>query len=147
MLDSVGNNVPKVDAKSARKIFKAVSKIASKGLAHSAYAPGLGGLAAGFAKIAAAGRLGLDIDSSLIPTENGLIAEEILFSESNSRFIITASPKNHAKLAKILNGIPFACVGKVTSSREIRIRDKENIIAEFSIGEALAKYKSTLDGI
>ncbi len=142
MLDATGNQVPKVDADYAQKIYRAVSAVTGAELAHSLHTPALGGLAVGFAKVALGGRLGLEIDLNKIPKTGELSELEALFSESNSRFIMTVAPKDAEKVEKLLAGIPFAQVGKVTAEQELKINSIKVALADLVNG-----YKGTLAGI
>lgn len=141
----IGNNVPKVDAEAAKKIYQKVSKITDKELAHSLHTPALGGLAVAFAKIAIGGRLGLNIDLDKIPQTTGIHASELLFSESNSRFIMTASPDDAQEIAEILGEIPHAIVGKVVNSGELTFSGKANM--KIPLDSLVKSYKTTLDGV
>jgi phosphoribosylformylglycinamidine synthase len=148
MLGSTGGNVPKVDADFAIKVYKAVSKVTDRKLANSLHTPAIGGLAAGFAKIAIAGRLGLEIDLNKIPSSSGkMTAHELLFSESNSRFIMTVSPKNRKSVENILRTIPYAAVGKVTAGDSITVKSGSRTLVKASTVELLKKYKGTLGSI
>jgi phosphoribosylformylglycinamidine synthase len=129
------------------KIYRSVSKVTGKNLANSLHTPAIGGLAAGFAKIAMAGRLGLEIDMGKIPVSGKMTAHELLFSESNSRFIMTVSPKNRKSVENILKSIPHAEVGKVAAGESIAMKSGRKTIIEASISELLKKYKGTLAGI
>jgi phosphoribosylformylglycinamidine synthase II len=144
MLGYTGNDVPKVDAGLAKATYKAVSDITENELAHSVHTPAVGGLATGFAKVAMGGRLGLEIDVASIPAEPGLNPYELLFSESNSRFVLTASPDKTDEIEKALAGIPFAKVGKVTEEQFIKLQGLDVAI---SVDELLSKYKGTLAGV
>ncbi len=146
MLDVTGNNVPKVDADYAQKIYSKVSAATEAELVNSLHTPSLGGLAVGFGKVAAAGRLGLDINLDAIPAEDCDSAVELLFSESNSRFIMTVSPENTAAVEKLLDGIPFAAVGKVIDSNSVTFNGK-GTGAAISIDDIVKNYRQTLDGI
>ncbi|MBE6368980.1 MAG: phosphoribosylformylglycinamidine synthase [Lentisphaerae bacterium] len=146
MLGYVGNNVPKLDIDAALTMYDKVAEITGKKLAHSLHTPGFGGLAVGFAKVAAAGRLGLTVDLSSIPQSGGLSAAELLYSESNTRFIMTAAPDKRDEIAAILKGVPFARVGTVTNDDVLKFRaDGSDTV--FALGELVKAYKSTLAGI
>lgn len=147
MLGATGNSVPKVDAEYAKNIFNAVSKVTDAELAQSLTTPVLGGLAVSFAKTAMAGRLGMEIDMDAIPTSTKLTPHEILFSESNSRFVMTVKAEDATKVEKLLEGIPFAKVGKITSDNLICIKSEVNPAFTISIKDLLANYKGTLAGI
>ena len=147
MLGATGNAVPKVDADYAKSIFNAVAKVTDAELAQSLTTPVLGGLAVSFAKTAMGGRLGLEIDLDAIPTSAKLNAQEILFSESNSRFVMTVKAADAAKVETILGNIPFAKVGKVTSDNMICVKSVTNPAFTVSIKDLVNQYKGTLAGI
>ncbi|MBO5309135.1 MAG: phosphoribosylformylglycinamidine synthase, partial [Lentisphaeria bacterium] len=144
MLDALGNNVPKVDAEMAVKTYNAVSEATAKELINSLHTPALGGLGVGFARVAMAGRLGLEIDLNKIPSEECSDIEKV-FSESNSRFIATVAPEKAAEFEKVLAGIPLAKVGSVISEPVLKMTGKEEY--KLAVGELLEEYKSTLDQI
>jgi phosphoribosylformylglycinamidine synthase len=145
--EQIGDNVPKVDADSALKTYRAVSKLTDKCLVNSLHTPALGGLAAGFAKVALGGRLGIDIDLKAVPVSEPMTDKEILFSESNSRFIMTISPKNSEAVEAILNeaGVPFAEVGKVTDKQNLNLSGNSKV--SIALNDIINNYKSPLDGV
>lgn len=61
------NNVPKVNAKSARKLYERYNQAIKDGIIVSAIAPNLGGLIIALAKSVIAGDLGAEIYISLVP--------------------------------------------------------------------------------
>jgi len=140
MLGYVGNNVPKVDATSANKLYQAVHKLIDAELMRSVIAPGSGGLVVAFAKMAMGGNLGIDIDCSKIPASKQLLHLETLFSESASRFVITVAPHKTKELEKILDGFIYARVGQITSEPYLKY-DRISI----SVDEMKKIYKSTLN--
>ncbi|HPN84991.1 MAG TPA: AIR synthase-related protein, partial [Victivallales bacterium] len=149
MLEKVGNKVPKVEAKIAIKTYQRVSMLTSKGLLNSLHTPSIGGLAVGFAKIAIGGRLGLSIDIDKIPSEDVCSASELLFSESNMRFIATISPERMEAVSKVVSGISFAIVGRVVETQSIEFKSKKNEMANFSIPlkKLVSAYKTPLNGV
>ncbi|MBE6380703.1 MAG: phosphoribosylformylglycinamidine synthase [Lentisphaerae bacterium] len=146
MLGYTGNKVPKLDINAALAMYEKVAEITGKKLAHSLHTPGFGGLAVGFAKVAVAGRLGLTVDLSSIPQSGGLNTAELLYSESNTRFIMTASPDKRDEIAAILKGVPFARVGTVTGDDVLKFRS-DGADTTFILNELVKSYKSTLAGI
>ncbi len=143
MLGEIGNTVPRVDAESSRKLLAAIAGITAKKIARSIHAPGSGGLAVSFAKMAMAGRLGAEIDLKAIPAEGALTPHEILFSESASRFVIAVAPEHAEALAKKLKTFACAKVGTVIKKPVLRVSGIDDI----HIDDLLKNYKSTLDGV
>ncbi len=146
MLGYTGNDVPKVDADYAKQIFKAVSDVTEAELAHSLHTPASGGLGVGFAKKAIAGRLGMKIDLDKVPSAGGLAPYEVLFSESNSRFIMTVAPQDAAQVEALLADVPFARVGEVTDRGVLELVSKGEV-SEVAIDAMVSAYKSPLAGI
>ncbi|NUX01421.1 phosphoribosylformylglycinamidine synthase [Wolbachia endosymbiont of Madathamugadia hiepei] len=121
------NNVPKVDAKSARKLYERYNLAIKDGIIASAIAPNLGGSAVALAKSLIAGGLGVEIDLSLVPvgkTQNtDIINKIIMFSESQSRILVTIAPQNQQRFEELFKGIAFSCIGKVTEEKTLNIKD------------------------
>lgn len=142
MLGYVGNNVPKVDAASANKVYQAIHKLTHTELVRSIIAPGIGGLAVAFAKMSMGGNLGLDIDFSKIPVSEQLSNAEVLFSESSSRFVVTVASNKTDEFEKILKGFVYAKIGKVISDPYLKYAN-----TSIAIDEMIKSYKSTLNGV
>ena len=142
MLGYIGNNVPKVDGIKASLLYETINNITNSELARSICIPGHGGIAIAFARMTLAGRLGLDINLNKIPTIGNLTETEILFSESNTRFIITVAPEKAKAFENSLKEFSFAKVGVVTDSKTLKIGNIE--VKETDIEKA---YKTTLDKI
>jgi phosphoribosylformylglycinamidine synthase subunit PurSL len=142
MLGFVGNNVPKVDGIKASMLYKTINVITDKELVRSICVPGYGGLAIAFARMVIAGKLGLDIDLSKVPVTEELSKTETLFSETNTRFVITVAPEKAEAFENILKGVFFAKVGKVTGDKILKLGSIE--IKEEDLEKA---YKATLDKI
>ena len=146
MLGAVGNEVPKVDADSANKFYDTVIAATKKGLPDALATPALGGLGVLFAKMAMAGRLGAEIDLDKIPATPGLTALEVLFSESNVRFVATVPPDKQSEFEKLFAGHKIACVGKVVASPVLKFTGK-GVNFNVELSDLLASYKTTLDQI
>ena len=147
MFNAVGNKVPKVDAEYAKKVYSAVSAVTEAELAHSLHTPAIGGLGVAFAKVAAGGRLGLKVDLDKVPVSVPCNATEILFSESNTRFVMTASPDKAQEVEKLLSGIPFAKVGTVINEPEVEFTGAGIEAAKIQLDKIISAYKETLDHI
>ena len=98
------------------------------------------------AKCAMGGRLGLDIDLTKVPAEAGLTDAEILFSESNSRFIVTCKPEKAAELEKALAGFDVAKIGTVTADSVLKLNGANGTIA-IELDQMVESYKKTLAGV
>ncbi|MDE5061778.1 AIR synthase-related protein [Wolbachia endosymbiont of Drosophila tsacasi] len=121
------NNVPKVDAKSARKLYEHYNQAIKDGIIASAIAPNLGGLIIALAKSLIAGDLGAEIDLSLVPigkTQNtDIINKIIMFSESQSRILVTIAPQNQKRFEALFEDAAYSYIGKVTEKKVLNIKD------------------------
>ncbi|APR99161.1 phosphoribosylformylglycinamidine synthase subunit PurL [Wolbachia endosymbiont of Folsomia candida] len=121
------NNVPKVDAKSARKLYECYNQAIKDGIIASAIAPNLGGLIIALAKSLIAGDLGAEIDLSLVRAAEiqniDMMNKVIMFSESQSRILVTIAPQNQKKFEELFQGIVYSCIGKVTEEKVLNIKD------------------------
>ncbi len=121
------NNVPKVDAKSARKLYERYNQAIKDGIIASAIAPNLGGLIIALAKSLIAGDIGAEIDLSLVPigeTQNtDIINKIIMFSESQSRILVTIAPQSQKRFEELFKGVVFSYIGKVTEKKVLNIKD------------------------
>jgi len=143
-LGFTGNDVPKVDAKQAIKTYNAISAATEAELVHSLHTPVFGGLGIAFAKKAIAGCLGLEIDLDKIPTSEKLTDLEVLFSESNSRFVATVSPANQAAFEKLMADVVCAQVGTVTTEQTLTLKKGNQVVSSVTVDELTKSYKNTL---
>lgn len=114
----IGNSVPQVDAELAITIYRQLEKAIDKRFIASALSPAIGGLAVTLAKKAIAGQLGMEIDFGKIPFRKDFF----LFSESQSRFIVTIDPKNQKEFEKLFKGLPLQLIGKITNDQNFIIK-------------------------
>ncbi|MDD5746559.1 MAG: hypothetical protein PHO30_04765, partial [Candidatus Omnitrophica bacterium] len=45
----------------------------------------------------------------------------LLFSESNSRFVVEVAPRHQSAFERMLKGTAHACVGRITSTKDFRV--------------------------
>ena len=101
-------------------------------------------MAVALARKCIGGRLGLNIDLSKIPTDEDLSIQAKLFSESNSRFIVTVQPDHQAEFEAIMAGQPCALVGKVKRRPVLVLNDGDDELFNIEIDEMLDAFKSGL---
>jgi len=119
-LGQLGRQAPQVDFKSAVRTYKAVQQATKAGLIASMHDCSEGGIAVALAEMAFAGNLGATALLKKLPFKGKQRREDImLFSESNSRFIIEVPPAHEKALAKIFKGISYARIGTVESGPEL----------------------------
>ncbi|HVX11708.1 MAG TPA: phosphoribosylformylglycinamidine synthase subunit PurL [Pirellulales bacterium] len=117
-----GGQVPRVDPERAKRTFFALHSAIDAGLLRSCHDLSEGGLAMAAAEMAFAGGFGARIDLDSVPVEPaGLGAVEVLFSESNTRFLCEVKPQHAGDFESRLSGVPCARVGQVDAGERLEI--------------------------
>ncbi len=122
LLGYTGCNVPQVNPDAFIALYRAMAGAIQKGLTASVHGIYRGGLGVHLALKAVAGGLGLEVDLSGVPKDRTLRDDQILYSESAGRFIVTLDPKNQKAFESTLSEMPVARVGKVTAEPRLVIR-------------------------
>ena len=140
-----GSRVPEVEPARSKKTMLCLSKAIGAGLVRACHDCSEGGLAVAVSEMAFAGNKGVDIDLSLVPAQETMTDTELLFSESNSRFLVEVRPGDSGRFEKIMKGSVFGCSGTVSGKGVLEVKGtggtvlvKEDIAL---LGEA---WRSTL---
>lgn len=131
LYDSLGNNLPKVDAKTGKEIMKRLHQAIVAGLVNSCHDLSEGGLGVAIAEMALAGEIGAEIDlSSMVLGNSKMSDDSILFSESNTRFLCEVSRQNRKPFERMFNGLPIAQIGQTLPTSVLKIfgQNKKKII-------------------
>lgn len=94
---------------------------------------GAAGLASSSAEMAARGGVGVDLDTSLVPTrEPGMTPYEILLSESQERMLLVVLPETLPRVKEIAAKweLEATAVGGVTGDGYYRVRHGERLVVE-----------------
>jgi phosphoribosylformylglycinamidine synthase len=143
-----GGEVPDLDADRALAIYQAMSEATARGLLRSSHTPTLGGLAVAIALAAIGGDLGAEIDLNLLACDGALDDDTKLFSESNSRFVITCAPGSEPELRSLFRDLPCARVGMVLAERRVRIAGEGGRrLVDIDVDKLRRAFKETLYGI
>ncbi len=133
----VGNSVPKVNPQRAKELMDKLSIATEKGLVRACHDCSEGGIGVAIAEMAFAGELGATIHLESVPLGEPMERDDfILFSESNSRFLVEVAPENRDEFEGIMKGTSFAAIGQVTDSEVLEIYgvDGRKVLA-VSLGE------------
>jgi phosphoribosylformylglycinamidine synthase len=121
----LGANVPTTDLKVAAETAKRLHQAIKQGLVRSCHDCSEGGLAVALAEMAFAGNCGIEADLGGVPaSEDCVKIEAMLFSESNSRYLVEIEPQHFDAFAKLILNIPFGQVGEVIRDKKLIIHDK-----------------------
>jgi phosphoribosylformylglycinamidine synthase len=130
-----GGTVPGVDFELALRIFKALHSAIERGLVRACHDLSEGGLATAVAEMAFAGGLGADITGL---RGEALPDAALLFSESATRFVLTAAPARAAELQECFKDLPLKQIGEVVKEPRLRIAGSNG---EWAIWANLADLK------
>jgi len=136
--------VPKVDSKKAKQLYNALSAAIDKGLVASCQAVGLGGLAVAIAKKCIAGRLGAKIDLQKVPSQGIERNDSLLFSESQSRLVVTIAQENKKAFEQAMEGSDFAEVGVITGDKLLITGLNGKEVVSCTLADLEESYKKTL---
>jgi len=118
---AIGNDVPQVHTETAKRIYQALNRAIRAGLVASCHDCSDGGLGVALAETAFAGGLGLAVGLRAVPAEGIGRDDELLFSESQSRFVVTVRPDAWEAFEAALAGSVFARIGQVIAEEVLRI--------------------------
>jgi phosphoribosylformylglycinamidine synthase len=136
---AIGNGVPKVNAARAKALYEALHRAMMAGLVVSCHDCSDGGLGVALAETAFAGGLGLAVDLKAVPAEGIGRNDELLFSESQSRFVATIRPEAQEAFEAALAGCAIARIGEVIPDGVLRI---DGLGGKRIIDEELAVLKA-----
>jgi phosphoribosylformylglycinamidine (FGAM) synthase-like enzyme len=137
-LGGTGNTVPQLDAVKVKARYQGLTAAISNELVASAHPVSHGGLGIALAKVAIAGRLGMDI---VLPA--GMRPDYYLFSESLGRFVVTVSNDNREAFEQAI-GPDAVLLGEVTA-RDFRVT-AQLILIDLPIDELETAYTSPFRG-
>ncbi|WP_339289114.1 phosphoribosylformylglycinamidine synthase subunit PurL [Paenibacillus sp. FSL E2-0201] len=125
---------PALDLATEKKLLSAVLQSIRGGLVRSAHDLSEGGLAVALAESCISGGIGANVELSA----NGLRSDVALFSESQSRIVLTAAPERAEglKAAIAASGVPVEIIGTVGGDR-LRV----NLDGASVLDEAVAELK------
>ncbi|WP_457753926.1 phosphoribosylformylglycinamidine synthase subunit PurL [Thermococcus sp.] len=130
---------PKVDLKKEKENAEGILKAIEHGLVKAVHDVSRGGLAIALAEMAIARGLGFEVYISKVPVETMLSPLEVLFSESQARFIVSFEEENLEKLKEMFKD--FAVIGEV-KGRERVFKSNEDELIRVSIKEGRKIYGS-----
>jgi phosphoribosylformylglycinamidine synthase II len=141
----MGKTVPKVRTVQAKKNFKAVTKAIDLGLIKACHDLSEGGLAVSAAEMALAGGYGLKFDLRKVPSEAVDRNDFMLFSESNSRFLLEVSEKTRDDFEAAMKGVVCAEIGEVVKKPQLIVHGLDGeVVVETSLKNLRDSWKKTL---
>jgi phosphoribosylformylglycinamidine synthase len=126
--------------------MNALSTAMQKGLVKACHDLSEGGIGVAVAEMAFAGGLGMNISLKNVPLAEAIERDDyILFSESNTRFLVEIALKDKEKFEEALAGIDFAEIGQVTKDKKLEITNRKGkVIVKADIAELKEAWQKPL---
>jgi len=144
----VGRTVPNVKMNQARNIMNSVTKAIDARLVKSCHDLSEGGLAAAVAEMALAGGYGIELFlEKVLRSTDSMRNDYILFSESNSRFLVEVMEKRQEDFEALMKNVDHAVIGKTRRNTRFLVYGLDGkVVVDASIDELREAWRSTLEG-
>jgi phosphoribosylformylglycinamidine synthase subunit PurSL len=140
----VGNSVPTVDLASAKAAMLAVHRAMEAGLIRSCHDCSEGGIGVALAEMAFAGGVGAEIKLAAPPVTSDMREDYLLFSESNSRFLIEVEPVHADALETMMRGLPFAWIGETTDAGRMVVQGARSVLVDEKLADLKEAWQKPL---
>ena len=139
-----GGRVPRVNLKKEKTLLRALLRTLKSGHVESTHDISKGGLAVALAEMSVQGLKGVTVDVDKVPNKTSRM-DNLLFSESRSRFILETKPKNTTRTVNSFKrlGIPAAKIGTVRDNG-IEFLSKGQTVITITIAEASRAWSETI---
>ncbi len=140
----VGGNCPSVDFVASKTNQETVLDLIKQNLVKTVHDCSKGGLAITISELCITNEIGCVVNLDQIPSEN-LKPDELLFSESHSRFVLVVDKKDLNKVKTILGkkAISYSYLGNFTG-KNIVFKDRRKIICSIRVDKAQEKWLNSL---
>ncbi|MFB0563189.1 MAG: phosphoribosylformylglycinamidine synthase subunit PurL [Candidatus Lokiarchaeia archaeon] len=140
-----GGVAPKVDMQREKNTIDFVLLAMQKNYINAAHDCSRGGIGVALSLMSAKSKYGIEVDLSKSNTEN-LRLDELLFSESHSRFIVTTPKSNVNDLLELAKskGVPAYNIGSVNSSPRVVFRYEDSEIVKCNLKDIRQAWESTI---
>jgi phosphoribosylformylglycinamidine synthase subunit PurSL len=141
----IGNQDPQVNAEAARFLYRRLYSAIGQGLVRSCHDCSDGGLGIALAETAFAGGFGMEIRLDRVPQKGIDRNDFLLFSESQSRFVVTIDPSKKKAFEALLGDSVFGEIGAVFRHEALRIYGLQgNILVDAGIGDLKEAWQKPL---
>jgi phosphoribosylformylglycinamidine synthase len=118
----VGKTVPKVRIVQAKRTMNSITNAIDSGWIKSCHDLSEGGLAVTAAEMALSGDWGIELNLRGVPKSRVLKRNDyIMFSESNSRFLVEVAERHREDFEKSMEGCIYATVGRTKKESHLSV--------------------------
>jgi phosphoribosylformylglycinamidine synthase II len=119
---AMGNRVPQVNPKRGKKLMDALSSAMDKGLVKACHDLSEGGIGVAAAEMGFAGGVGIKLDLNKVPLGELIDRNDtILFSESNTRFLVEVVPEDAKRFEGTMGENICAAIGEFTEDDRLQV--------------------------
>jgi phosphoribosylformylglycinamidine synthase len=134
LLDIAGGEVPNVDLANAPEVMKRISAAIKQGSVLSCHDVSEGGIAVALAEMAIAGMIGIDVDLDAVIYEGSRRRfDTLLFSESNTRFIVEVQQSHRKAFMELFKGIACAAIGRTVEKPNLTVRAGSKVVVDLPL--------------
>jgi len=142
MHDAFGNSVPQVNPDKSLDRYRRFYEACQKDLMSATASVSLGGLGIALVKMAIGGQLGIEVDLREVPADDIKHEDFLLFSESQSRFVVTIDPNKKDEFEKIMPDAKL--IGKVRDDQKVLMTGfGDESVLDIIVSELESSYKKT----
>ena len=117
-----GNISPRVRGRTARMTYTRLERAIKNGIIRSCHDVSDGGIACALAESSFAGGFGVDVELSKVPSIGVFRDDFLLFSESQSRFIVSVKESDYSAFEKTMKGVSFGVIGRVRKDAAFSVK-------------------------
>ena len=141
----IGGICPQVDFKKSKSNMNGVLEIINKNLVKSVHDCSKGGLAIAVSEICMNNNIGCNVLLEKIPSTK-LENDELLFSESHSRYLVAAEKKNLTKIQKILDTkkLEYSVIGDFGGTK-VSFKKNSRKLIDLSVDKARLNWLNSLE--
>jgi len=142
---SIGKTVPRIRANQAKKAVNSIVEAIDSGYVKSCHDLSEGGLAVAAAEMAFSGGQGIRLDLRKVPRARNMRRNDhILFSESNSRFLVEVPEKSREDFEALMGKTVCSTIGRVEKDERFSVYGLDGKrIVDASLSELRDAWKST----
>ncbi|HSB57913.1 MAG TPA: phosphoribosylformylglycinamidine synthase subunit PurL [Nitrosopumilaceae archaeon] len=143
----IGGSCPKVDLKNSKDSMDLVLNLIDRNLVDCVHDCSKGGIAIAVSELCIKNQIGCTVSLEEIPGQR-LKTDELLFSESHSRYILAVTQKNSKKITDLLEQkkVEYGIIGKF-SGDNIVFKNKTKKIIDLRIDKAQEKWLNSLESL
>ncbi len=144
--DFIGNTAPAVRPDEGKLTMEKLSSAINSGLVRSCHDCSEGGIGVAAAEMAFSGGYGMSLNLAKVPTGEEITNDDfLLFSESNSRFLVEIDPHHQEAFENQMAGVPIGCLGTVTETSDFTINGLTGKrVVEITIGTLKSAWQTPL---